>query len=302
MTTRRAFIATTSLTLASPGALARTAAAVAAHASLKREVAGRLRAIEREGGGDLGVCVLDTATGATFTHRADERFLMCSTFKLLAAAFVLHRADLGQAPLAQRIVFEAADLVPYSPVTEQRAGGDSMSLAALCEATLTTSDNTAANLMLASFGGPPALTAFVRRLGDKTTRFDRFEPTLNTWHGARDTTSPRAMLASVQRVTLGDALLPASRETLQRWLRANQTGGKRLKAGLPADWAIGDKTGSSDDHGISNDIAVVWPPGRAPMLVTGYLVRSRAAAEARDAALAKVGALLPFIASELPLR
>jgi beta-lactamase class A len=140
------------------------------------------------------------------------------------------------------------------------------------------------------------LTAYARALGDTVTRLDRIEPALNTWRNAvSDTTSPRAMLHGMRRVVLGDALTPASRELLQQWLRANTTGDRRLKAGLPAGWVIGDKTGAST-NGSTNDIAVVWPPNRAPLLVTAYLARSTAPVEARDATLAQVGQLLATIA------
>jgi beta-lactamase class A len=170
-----------------------------------------------------------------------------------------------------------------------------MTLGELCEATLTTSDNTAANLILAQQGGPAGLTAFVRKLGDKVTRLDRNEPTLNHWQRGelRDTTSPRAMLHSLHLLVLGGTLKPASREQLLRWLVANTTGDARLRAGLPGAWRVGDKTGTGD--GITNDVAVAWPPGHAPLLVTAYLSEARASDEACDAALAQVGRLLTQI-------
>ena len=265
---------------------------------VQRDVAQRLRAIERDSRGRLGVHILDTASGATFGHRPDERFPMCSTFKLLASALVLRRVDLGQESLERRIPFGAGDLVAASPVTEKHASGAGMTLGELCEATLTTSDNTAANLILASYGGPARLTAYARELGDTVTRLDRIEPALNDWRAGdlRDTTSPRAMLGSLQKVAFGEALSAASRETLQRWLLSNTTGDRRLKAGLPAGWRIGDKTGTSDP-GTSNDIGIVWPPQRAPLLVTAYLTGAGAPSAARDDTLAKVGALLPLIAA-----
>ncbi len=285
--------------LAMNSAPASTEKARAVPLALRNEVAQRLRKIERDARGRLGVHILDTATGAVFGQRSDERFLMCSTFKLLASAVVLHRVDQGQETLERRIVFDQADLVPYSPVTEKHVGGAGLSLAELCEATITTSDNTAANLILSSYGGPRAFNVFTRSLGDSVTRLDRIEPALNTWRDkVSDTTSPRAMLTSLQRVALANALQPASRDTLQRWLRANTTGETRLKAGLPAGWAIGDKTGASDGGnagGTSNDIAIVWPPGRAPLLVAAYLTNSSASFEARNATLAQVGRLLPLI-------
>ncbi|MEP7100322.1 MAG: class A beta-lactamase [Burkholderiales bacterium] len=272
---------------------------------LRGDVAAKLRAIERSSHGVLGAHILDTASGAEFSHRADERFLMCSTFKMLASALVLRRVDLGQESLARRVVFGAGDLVPNSPVSEKRVGGDGMSMGELCEATLTTSDNVAANLILASYGGPHALTAFARALGDTVTRFDRNEPSANIWHGLRDTTTPRAALLGMQRVLLGDALTPASREQLRQWMLATTTGARRLKAGLPAGWVIADRTGAASDKkdgGTSNDIGIVWPPNRAPLLVTAYLTRSSASFEARNAALAQVGGLLPLIVAGQPPR
>ena len=297
---RRDFSALTLLALTLPAAHATPENA--GSSPLAKRIAKRLEAIERASLGRLGVHILDTASGASFGHRADERFLMCSTFKLLASALVLQRVDRGQESIERRIVFGAADIIAHSPVTEQHVGGSGMTLGELCAATITTSDNAAANLILASYGGPRAFTAFARGLGDRVTRLDDTEPALNAWRDAvSNTTSPRAMLASLQRVALGDALSPASRDTLQRWLRANTTGKTRLEAGLPAGWAIGDKTGSSDNDGFgatTNDIAVVWPPGRAPLLVTAYLTRSRASAAARNATLAQVGALLPLVVGQ----
>lgn len=284
-----AMLALGSRTVAATPAKARPAPPEA----LRQHIAERLRAIERAGRGELGVYILDTASGAEFGHRADERFRMCSTFKLLASALVLKRVDLGQESLARRIVVKKSDLLPHSPVTEKRLGGVGMTLAELCEATITTSDNAAGNLILASDGGPPGVTAFMRSLGDNVTRLDRFEPALNHRDGELDTTSPRAMLRSLQQLTLGDALTPTSRDLLLRWMRATTTGGERLKAGLPTSWQIGDKTGTGDD--TSADIGIVWPPNRAPLLVTAYLTRSRASFEARNAALAQVGRLLPAI-------
>ncbi|MFC5768898.1 class A beta-lactamase [Thauera sinica] len=259
-------------------------------------VAARLQALEADVGGRLGVYVVDTQSGAGYGYRPDERFLMLSSFKLLASALVLHRVDAGLDSLARRISYGREDLVPWSPVTGRHAGGEGMTLAGLCEAAVTTSDNTAANLILASYGGPAALTAYLRQLGDTVTRLDRNEPTLNDKHPHEpfDTTSPRAMVGSMRKLVLGEALSAASRERLQQWLLGNTTGGRRLKAGLPADWRIGDKTGTAGMD--ANDVGVVWPPGRAPLLVAAYLADSPAEGAAREAAIADVGRLLRDIA------
>ncbi|WP_411879029.1 class A beta-lactamase [Polaromonas sp. YR568] len=253
----------------------------------------RLAAIEKASGGRLGVSILDTGSGAAYGHRAGERFPMCSTFKLLAAALVLHRVDTSQEQLERRVPIAAGDILPHSPATQQHIGPQGLPMSALCEAAITLSDNAAANLMLASFGGPAGLTAYLRSLGDKVTRLDRNEPELNeaTPGDPRDTTTPEAMLATMQKITLGSALSDASRKLIVQWLQGNQTGDQRLRALLPAGWRVGDKTGTGA-RGTTNDIGLLWPHGgRAPLLVAAYLTGTRQPAAQRDATLAKVGQL-----------
>jgi beta-lactamase class A len=249
-----------------------------------------LKQLERRHGGRLGVCIVDTGTGKRVGHRADERFPMCSTFKLLAAAHVLARVDRGEERLDRRIFYRQEDLVAYSPVTEKHAGTEGMTLAELCHATVTVSDNTAGNLLLASFGGPAGLTAFARSLGDRLTRLDRWETELNQAipGDPRDTTTPAAMLENMRSLLLGDALSPASSKQLADWLVATSTGNQRIRGGLPKDWRAGDKTGTSD-NGVTNDIAIVWPPGRAPLLATAYYAEYPQPKEARNAVIAAVG-------------
>jgi len=246
--------------------------------------------IESESGGRLGVAVLDTRTDARFGHRAEERFPMCSTFKLLAAAAILARVDDGKERLERRVRFEAGDVVVNSPVTKNRTGGEGMSLDELCEAAMTFSDNTAGNLLLAALGGPTGLTAYARSLGDTVSRLDRIEPELNEARPGdpRDTTTPEAMLANLRVLALGDALSAGSRAQLVRWLIANKTGDTRLRAGLLAGWRVGDKTGAGE-QGTTNDVAVVWAPERAPVIVSVYLTQTSASAEQRNGTLAAVG-------------
>lgn len=246
--------------------------------------------LERRSGGRLGVAILDTTSGRLASHRGEERFALCSTFKVLAAALVLARVDRDADSLDRRILYRRADLVPYSPLTGQHVDGG-MTLGELCAAAMTLSDNAAANLLLDSFGGPEALTAFLRGLGDGVTRLDRREPELNdvSLGEMRDTTTPEAMLATLHKLVAGDVLSASSRERLAAWLIACRTGGDRLRAGAPAGWRVGDKTGTGP-RGETNDVAVMWPPGRAPILVAAYYVNA-AHAEARNAALAEVGRL-----------
>ena len=267
---------------------ARTGAAGAAAAG--GTLAAELARIEAASGGRLGVAIRDTRTGRLAGHRADERFPLCSTAKVLSCAALLARVDAGQETLARRIRFGAADLVAWSPVTKARAGGAGMTLAALCEAAITLSDNTAANLILAAIGGPAGVTAFARRLGDPVTRLDRTETALNaaTPGDPRDTTTPAAIAADLQALVLGDRLSAPSRARLAGWLLACRTGAAKLRAGLPAGWRVGDKTGSGG-HGSSNDVAVVWPPGRAPLIVCAYLTQTGATRDAQGATIAAVG-------------
>jgi len=265
--------------------------AALAHAGDKAGLSQRFAEIEKTSGARLGVLVVDTGSGMRAGHREDERFPMCSTFKFLAAAAILARVDQQKERLDRRVVFRQRDLVDYSPVTEKHVGGAGMTVAALCEAAITRSDNTAGNLMLARIGGPAGLTRYMRSLGDKQSRLDRTETALNEARPGdpRDTTTPAAMLGDMRKILLDDALSQPSRAQLLRWLDANQTGGQRLRAGVPADWLVGDKTGSGD-RGTANAIAILRPPGRAPILAAVYLTESTASMEARNATIASVGA------------
>ena len=244
--------------------------------------------IEAAAAGRLGVAVLDTGSGRLEGHRLDERFPMCSTFKWLAAALVLQRVDRGQERLDRRIRYGRDVLVPHSPVTMQHVGGG-MTLAELCEATITVSDNAAGNLILQSFGGPPALTHYAYTLGATATRLDRWEPELNeaTPGDPRDTTTPRSMATALQAAVVGDALSATSRARLAGWLEATRTNVRRLRADLPEGWRMGSKTGTGA-RGTTNDVGVFWPPGRAPIVVAVYLTEAGAGEAARNAAVARV--------------
>jgi beta-lactamase class A len=249
----------------------------------------RLRELEPTSKGRLGVALLDTANGVRATYRADERFPMCSTFKFLAVAAVLARVDDGLEQLDRRIPFGAADLLDYAPVTTRRVAEGSMPLADLCDAVLTVSDNTAGNLLLNTLGGPAALTAYLQSLGDSVTRLDRTEPALNEARPGdpRDTTSPNAMVRNLQQLLLGDALSARSRARLAGWLVGSTTGGTRFRAGVPTDWKVGEKTGTGD-FGTSNDVGIIWPPERKPILAAAFLTDTSAPAEVRDKVLADV--------------
>jgi beta-lactamase class A len=253
----------------------------------------RLADIEAREGGRLGVFVRDAGTGATIEHRSDERFPMCSTFKLLTAAAALKRVDEGAERLDRKIAYGPSDLLEYAPIAKAHVAEGGMTVADLCAAAIDWSDNTAGNLVLQSIGGPAGFTQFARSLGDEVTRLDRNEPTLNESlpGDERDTTSPRSMAGTMQKVLVGDALSDASRSKLQMWLIGDKVGDKRLRAGLPPSWRIGDKTGTGD-RGSTNAVAIIWPPGRAPLIATVYYTGSSASVDARNAVHKEIGALI----------
>ena len=256
--------------------------------------------LETRSGGRLGVTCIDLETSRTLVHRADERFAMCSTFKLPLVAAVLAKVDRGGESLGRLVPYTPNDLLDYAPATRQHVTQGAMTVEALCAAAITLSDNTAANLLLATVGGPPAVTQFARDLGDGVTRLDRNEPALNSGlpGDPRDTTSPRAMAQDLQKLIAGNALSASSAAKLTRWLIDCQTGTTCLRAGLPSRWRVGDKTGTGGpinakgDSTIRNDVAVIWPPGKKPLIVAAYLSHSQLAATDRDAILAQVARVI----------
>ncbi len=245
--------------------------------------------LEKDSDGRLGVAVLDTGSGDSVGYRKDERFAMCSTFKMLLAAAVLERVDAGKEKLDRTIAIGATGFLPNSPVSLEHAGS-SMTIRDLSAAIVTRSDNTAANLLLASVGGPPGITRFARSLGDTVTRLDRIETALNEAlpGDPRDTTSPAAMAADMRVLLVGNKLSTASREQLIKWLIANKTGDERIRAGLRSGWRVGDKTGSNGDN-TANDVAIIWPGHRSPVLVAAYLTVCAGPESKRNAVLAQVG-------------
>ena len=276
-TTRRAFTAALAAAPLAVGAMARAAT-------------DGFGDIERRAGGRLGVFALDTGSGRKAGHRADERFLMCSTFKALAVSTLLAQIDLGRERLDRRIAYGAKDILDYAPAAKAHLREGSMTLEALCAAAIELSDNTAANLILANLGGPEAVTRYTRSLGDKVTRLDRTEPTLND-PGPRgdphDTTTPAAVVGLWRRLLLGDALSPASRRRLVGWLDDCKTGPGRLMAITPAGWTIGHKTGSG--RTTIGDVAILTPPARAPILIAVYFETPGARSNTHDDAIAQAG-------------
>jgi beta-lactamase class A len=251
------------------------------------------REIEARLGGRVGLSVLDTGNGKTLSWRGGERFAMCSSFKWVLAASVLARADQGQLRLSDAISYTSAQLLSHSPVTGAHLKEGHMRIEDLCAAAVEESDNGAANMLLARIGGPKSVTAYARSIGDHVTRLDRNEPTLNENRPGdpRDTTTPDAMMQTMKTVLLGDALHPDSRAKLLDWLKKCDTGAHRLRAGIPASWAEGDKTGTGE-RGAAVDNAILWPPHRAPILAAVYVSDSTKPTEQLEAAIADLGRLI----------
>ncbi|MBB5351558.1 beta-lactamase class A [Haloferula luteola] len=252
----------------------------------------KMEALEARHGGRLGVAALQVKGGKEVAYRGDEAFAMCSTFKLLLAATIASEVEKGTLRWDQEIAYGKSDLLDWAPVTgkEEALEAGRLSVAALAEAAVTWSDNPAANLLLASCGGPEGLTAWLRGTGDEVTRLDRNEPTLNEnlQGDPRDTSSPQAMASTWETVLFGDVLNEGSREKLLSWLVDNHTGDQRIRAGLDPTWKVGDKTGTGG-HGAANDVAVVWPEPGEPVIVVVFTDRMEASPAERDAVIADAG-------------
>ncbi|MDO9417274.1 class A beta-lactamase [Pararhizobium sp.] len=261
------------------------------------DIDNRLKALEQKTGGRLGVSVLDTATNISLDYRETERFPLLSSFKALASACILARIDQNEDALARRILFSKDDLVDYSPVTEKFAGAKGMTIAALCEAAITLSDNTAGNLLLQQIGGPEGLTAWLRSIGDSVTRLDRIEPHLNEAlkGDARDTTTPQQMRDTLNLLLGRDstALSVSARQQLLDWLAASKTGDARLRAGLPKDKdiIIGEKTGTNS-AGAACDAGLIWPAGKSPLFVSVYIAEANLPAKELNPVFAEVGRMI----------
>ncbi len=249
-----------------------------------------VRTVEQRLDARVGVALYDSATGETWSYQGDDRFPITSTFKTLACAALLSRAEKGVEHLDRRVTFTEDDLVTYSPVTETRTGEPGMTLEELCEATMATSDNSAANFVLDALGGPDSVTGFARDLGDTITRLDRTETTLNeaTPGDPRDTTTPNAMVNNLRKLVLGDTLTDGSRDTLISWLRGNRVSDNLLRAVIPQDWKIGDRSGAGG-YGSRSITAVLWPPNREPLVLAIYITETGATFDERNSAIADIG-------------
>jgi beta-lactamase class A len=253
----------------------------------------RLEAIRSRIGGRLGVYAIDTDRGKRVGLDEGSRYAMASTFKLMLAAAVLSSVDKGSLTLEQRVAISAQDMLAHAPITSKHVAAGSITIRELCAAAVQESDNPAANLLLTQIGGPDGLTRFMRSIGDDVTRLDRTELALNTNlpGDLRDTTTPRAMVDSMERVLTKHTLSDASRDLLIDWMVRSPRGLNRIRAGLPQDWKVGDKTGAGQ-NGAINDLAIAWPPRRGPILMAVYMSESKLPTEQLAAAHAEIGAAL----------
>ena len=252
-----------------------------------------LAAYERETGGRIGLFAENLASGTKMAWRAEERFVMCSTFKASLAAFVLARIDRGEDRLDDMVAYGAQDVLDYAPVAKQNLAAGAMSVSDMCKAIVELSDNTCANLLLARSGGPAALTAFWRSTGDTVSRLDHNEPELNRSPPGdpHDTTTPAAMAGNLRRFVLAEVLSTRSRQHLTDWLVGCKTGNNRLRGGLPKEWKIGDKTGNNGKD-ASGDIAMAWPNSGGPVLVSAYTQGGSPTAQQFEAVFAEVGRMV----------
>jgi beta-lactamase class A len=274
-------------------ALAAVEGVAGAHGSQARDdAAKRLAALEKREGGRLGVEAWDTATGKRIQHRSDERFAMCSVFKFLAAGAILQRVDRGTEHLDRRLAFGESDLLEYAPVAREHVKEGGLPLGELCAAAVEWSDNTAANLMLKVLGGPEGVTSFIRSAGDQITRLDNIEPALNVVPPGEvhDTTTASSMVGLLNSVVLGKVLSTESRSRLEGWMLDAKVGELRLQAGLPAGWRIAHKTGTYDDQ--TNDVGIIWPPNRAPIIVAALYTRGGTHKKQREGVLREVGRIV----------
>ena len=247
-------------------------------------------ALEAEFASRIGVYAIDTGSGDEIAYRADERFAYASTFKALAAAAVLQKNDL--ADLDRVVTFSSDELITHSPVTELHVESG-MTLGELAEAAVRVSDNTAGNLLLEELDGPAGFTTALRAVGDDVTQAVRWEAGLNDGvpGDPRDTTSPRAFATDLREFALGDTLTSEKRELLVDWMSGNATGDTLIRAGVPADWTVADKSGSGG-YGVRNNIAVVWPPGREPIVLAVLTTRDSPDATRDDAVVARAASIV----------
>jgi beta-lactamase class A len=253
-----------------------------------------LTKLESSSGGRLGVFAVDSANHRILTFHAREHFPMCSTAKVMAVSAILKRAMQDDRFLKQKVAYTKDEIAAagYTPITKKHID-DGMTIAGLCDAAITESDNGAMNLLMKTLGGPAAVNLFARSIGDHQFLLERYEPVLNSANPGdlRDTSTPEAMAKSLKRLLLGDGLGVVQQKKLLNWLKKNKTGYKRIRAGVPKGWIVGDKTGTGD-YGTTNDIGIIWPPTGSPIVVAIYFTQHIKSAAPRDDVIASVSRII----------
>jgi beta-lactamase class A len=251
----------------------------------------QLQQLESEHAARIGVSAFDTATGQTVSYRADERFGYASTIKAFVAAAFLSKIPAISRDAVVTWTQDDVDAAGYSPVTSGHLR-DGLSLNQLTEAAVRSSDNTATNIILEKIGGPAGVEETLRHAGDMATELVNYEPALNIVESSStdNTTTPAAFTASLHSVLMGTTLNETDKETLMDWMGDNTTGDSLIRAGAPDGWTVSDKSGGA--NGIRNDIAIITPPGRAPIIVTILTVKNDPHAQYEDRTVSDTAAAL----------
>ncbi|GEM75070.1 class A beta-lactamase [Vibrio sagamiensis] len=242
---------------------------------MSADLTASLTEIERESTGRIGVAVIDTKDNKLWNYHGHDFFPMMSTFKTLACAHMLYQVDRGQIKTAKSIPVTKDDLVNWNPVTEHFVGS-TMTLQSLCNAAMTMSDNAAANLVLKAIGGPESLTAFLQRNGDKATRLDDIEPQLNYVDigSKRNSTTPLTMMKTIEKLTLGSVLSEQSKRQLLLWMKANMVSDGLLRAVVPKDWQVADRSGGGV-NGSRTYTGMIWRKNRDPIFIGIFVARTK---------------------------
>jgi len=278
-------------------AMSLNSAGVACYASAQStqldNVQQQFATLEASSGGRLGVAAIDTATHREIQYRGDQRFPMGCTSKVMGVAAILKKSMTDSQYLQQNVKYQKKDLVNWTPITEKFLA-QGMTVEALCGAAISYSDNTAMNLLTAKLGGPQGINRFARSIGDSSFKLDHWWPdeANGNLFNLQDSSTPNAMARSLQKIALGDVLALPQREKLLTWLKNNTTGNARIRAGVPKEWVVGDKTGSGYEYGTANDIALIWPPNRAPIIVAIFYSSTKKDAPKRNDVIASATRIL----------
>lgn len=243
----------------------------------------QLKKLENSFDGKIGIYAINTNNNQIIAYRADERFPVQSTMKLIGVATLLKQSQTDKDLLQKKINYSENDLISWHPITGKYVK-TGMTLEALAEAAMSYSDNSAINFIMRTLGGPKVVTDFAHSIGNKSFNVACYDGDLNSNpKSIKDTATPKDMAISVQKLTLGNVLTPSQRTILLTWMRNNTTGYKRIRAGVPIGWTVAEKTGGGlGSYGIANDIGILWSPLCKPIILAIYTVQNKKSAKSRD--------------------